>query len=96
MIQRAQRIQDVLQRVIGQLGLARRLHETDAVAKFAEIVGESLADKAEAVSIENGRLVVRVPSPTWRQELSYRREEIAKALNETLGEEVVREVFFVS
>lgn len=96
MLQRAQAIEDVLRRVIGQLGISRRLRETDAVRCFADVVGEQISQRAEAVRIENGKLYIKVNSPTWRQELSYRKAEIARSLNEALGEQVVEDLFFIS
>jgi predicted nucleic acid-binding Zn ribbon protein len=96
MLRRAEDINGVLQRVLGRLGITRRLRETDAVRRFAEVVGEQISQHAEAVSIDGGKLYVKVSSPTWRQELSYRKAEIAKMLNDALGENVVKDVFFVS
>ncbi len=96
MLRRAEEIDGVLRRVLGRLGLTRRLRETDAVRRFAEVVGEQISQHAEAVKIDHGKLYVRVSSPTWRQELSYRKAEIAKMLNDALGENVVKDVFFVS
>jgi predicted nucleic acid-binding Zn ribbon protein len=95
-MRKAEKIQTVLERVIGRLGIARRVRESDVVRRFADIVGDPIAQRAQAVGIENGRLLIRVESPTWRQELNYRKQEIAGILNEALGERVVRDVYFVS
>lgn len=95
MVRRAEKIQDILNRTLQQLGLAERLKEADAVRRFGEIVGGSIAAKAEAISIREGKLVVKVPSPVWRQELNYSKQEIIDALNKALGDAVVRDVHFV-
>ncbi|MCK4858131.1 MAG: DUF721 domain-containing protein [candidate division Zixibacteria bacterium] len=94
MRRKAEPIETVLSRTIERLRLSRRLREADAVRIFKEVVGAEIAQQAEAVKIVNGKLYVRVESPTWRQELDYRKVEIAALLNQALGETVVSEVFF--
>ena len=94
MVRRAEKIQGILDRTLRQLGLAERMKEADVVKRFAEIVGENLAAHAEAVSIRQGRLVIRVASPVWRQELGYSKQEIIDALNKALGDKIVTDIHF--
>jgi predicted nucleic acid-binding Zn ribbon protein len=96
MIRRSERIREVLDRELRRLGIWQRLRETDAVAVFAEAVGDEIAKQARAVSIADGRLVIKVPSPVWRQELTFRRRELAEAVNRALGAKVVREIFLTA
>lgn len=95
MVRRAEKIQDILDRTLQQLGLAERMKEADVVRRFGEIVGDNIAARAEAVSIRDGKLVVKVSSPVWRQELNYSKQEIIDALNRALGDAIVRDVHFV-
>lgn len=94
-MRRAEKIQDILDRTLRQLGLAERMKEADAVRRFSEIVGGDIAARAEAVSIRNGKLVVRVASPVWRQELNYSKQEIIEALNRALSDNIVTDIHFV-
>jgi len=93
-MERGEHIGPVIERTLKRLRLWQRLRETDAVQLFREAVGEEIARQAQAVGIDNGKLTVRVPSAVWRQELQFRQKEIAAALNEALGSNVVREIFF--
>jgi predicted nucleic acid-binding Zn ribbon protein len=95
MMRRAEKIQDILDRTLRQLGLAERMKEADAVLRFSEIVGGDIAARAEAVSIRDGKLVVRVASPVWRQELNYSKQEIIDALNRALSDNIVTDIHFV-
>jgi hypothetical protein len=95
MMRRAEKIQDILDRTLRQLGLAERMKEADAVLRFSEIVGGDIAARAEAISIRDGRLVVRVASPVWRQELNYSKQEIIDALNQALSDKIVTDIHFV-
>jgi predicted nucleic acid-binding Zn ribbon protein len=95
MVRRAEKIQDILDRTLHQLGLAERMKEADVVRRFGEIVGGDIAARAEAVSIREGKLVVKVASPVWRQELNYSKQEIIDALNRALSDNIVTDIHFV-
>ena len=95
MVRRAEKIQDILDRTLQQLGLAERMKEADVVRRFSEIVGDNIAVRAEAVSIRDGKLVVKVASPVWRQELNYSKQEIIDALNRALSDDIVTDIHFV-
>jgi len=95
MVRRAEKIQDILDRTLQQLGLAERMKEADVVRRFGEIVGGDIAARAEAVSIREGKLVVKVASPVWRQELNYSKQEIIDALNRALSDNIVTDIHFV-
>jgi predicted nucleic acid-binding Zn ribbon protein len=95
MVRRAEKIQGILDRTLQQLGLAERMKEADVVRRFGEIVGGDIAARAEAVSIRDGKLVVKVASPVWRQELNYSKQEIIDALNRALNDNIVTDIHFV-
>ena len=95
MVRRAEKIQDILERTLQQLGLAERMKEADVVRRFSEVVGGDIATRAEAVSIRDGKLVVKVASPVWRQELNYSKQEIIDALNRALSDNIVTDIHFV-
>ena len=91
----AEKIQDILDRTLQQLGLAERMKEADVVRRVSEVVGGDIATRAEAVSIREGKLVVKVASPVWRQELNYSKQEIIDALNRALSDDIVTDIHFV-
>lgn len=94
-MRRADKIQDILDRTLQRLGHAERMKGADVVRRFSEIVGGNIAARAEAVSIRDGKLVVKVASPVWRQELNYSKQEIIDALNRALSDNVVTDIHFV-
>ena len=94
MLRRAESIGKVLKRTFTNLGLDRRIREFEAVHVFAEVVGEKIAAKAQAIQIEHGVLTVRVASSAWRQELNYTKAEIIDKLNAALGDNIVTDIYF--
>ncbi len=94
MLRRAESIGKVLKRTFTNLGLDRRIREFEAVHVFAEVVGEKIAAKAQAIQIERGVLTVRVASSAWRQELNYTKAEMIDKLNTRLGDTIVTDIYF--
>jgi predicted nucleic acid-binding Zn ribbon protein len=61
---------------------------------WQEIVGEEEARKLHLVGFRKGVLFVGVPSPSWAQEFSYKKREIIRKINISLGKEVVKKIVF--
>lgn len=57
-------------------------------------MGERLAKIMEISGMRRGKLVLRVPSPSWKMELHFRKNELIKNLNLHLNENLVQEIDF--
>ena len=86
------RLKDLLGTVGGRLGLEDTRATGLLWSRWAEVVGEAVADRAEPTSLKKGVLRIRATSPVWAQELTYLATEIRIRANELVGSEVVREV----
>ncbi|MFQ5682443.1 MAG: DciA family protein [Candidatus Binatia bacterium] len=78
----------------------KRLDQSDQVVEYGvwpiwdEMVGSTIARNAQPEKIRHGTLFVKVSSPTWMQQLQYMKEMISEKLNQSLGREVVKNIFF--
>lgn len=88
------RINGPVKSLLNSLGIRERVKEAGAVEAWSEAVGKEIAEKSEAISCVEGRLTVRVSDSTWSQELHFMRQELIDAVNESLGEKIVREIVF--
>lgn len=77
-----------------RLELSTKLKEYGIWPIWNEIVGVTIARNAQPEKIRNGTLFVKVSSSTWMQELQYMKEMISEKLNQNLGREVVKNIFF--
>ncbi|TAK02855.1 DUF721 domain-containing protein, partial [bacterium] len=77
-----------------RLELSAKLKEYGVWPIWNEIVGVTIARNAQPEKIRNGTLFVKVSSSTWMQELQYMKEMISEKLNQNLGREVVKNIFF--
>jgi predicted nucleic acid-binding Zn ribbon protein len=94
-IPEAERIGAILDHSLKRLDLSGRLTEHGVWPIWNEIVGPTIARNAQPEKIRNGTLFVKVTSPVWMQQLQYMKEMIAEKLNQTLGGDVVKNVFFL-
>jgi len=74
------------------LGLAERLREAEIWLVWPDVVGATVAARAQPLRIINGTLTVAVSSAPWIQELRFMTGMMKEKLNSRLGGEVVREI----
>ncbi len=70
---------------------------TDEVRLFTfwkDAVGVEIAKRASPTAFKNGVLFVETQNSAWITELNARRHHIQRKLNELMGRESVREIFF--
>lgn len=72
--------------------LDRKLDETRVVNAWEKVVGELISKYTAEVRVRDGILYVTLHSAALKQELMYRRSEIAALLNAECGAEIIREV----
>ena len=84
-----------LRELAGELGIDGKLKQYEAVTRWAEIVGQRIAQEAEPQKIEKGVLLVRVRTGVWRNELTMRKSEILAKLNQAIGEAVIKDIKFL-
>lgn len=92
----APRIADLLQRFLRESPLSEGLERQRALEIWPEVVGSTIADHSEAISLERGVLHVRVDGSVWAQELTMLQEQIKAGFARRLGPGAVREIRFTS
>jgi hypothetical protein len=90
-----ERLGAVLEKSLKRLDLAGRLDEYGVWPVWNDTVGTTIARNAQPEKIRNGTLFVKVSSPVWMQQLQYMKELIAEKLNQRLGSELIKNIFFV-
>jgi hypothetical protein len=90
----AEKLGSILEKSLKRLDLSGRLVEYGIWPIWNETVGPTIARNAQPEKIRRGTLSVRVASPIWMQQLQYMKEMISEKLNQRLGTEVVKNIFF--
>ncbi len=86
---------ELLPKLMEQLGLGERLREGEVMAAWKQIVGDFIAAHSAPVSLREGVLYVRVLQPA----LHYQFEQISKAsilrrLKQRFGSRTIRDLRF--
>lgn len=91
---RPQRLGDVLDGVIDEMGLRKKLDEARVVEAWEATAGPQVRDVTERAWVKSGRLYVKIQSAAWRQELQMQRGRWKERLNNELGRALVDEIVF--
>ncbi|MGE3260995.1 MAG: DUF721 domain-containing protein [Bacteriovoracia bacterium] len=68
--------------------------EVRVFGAWPKAVGQDISKQAKPVGFRNGILFVETQHPIWTTELTAKRHQIQKKLNEALGQEMVRDIHF--
>jgi len=84
----------LLKQLFQQKGLAGKLHAYEALLVWDEVVGPQIRTHARPSRIRDGILEVRVEQAVWMQQLQLMKPKILSRLNERLGAEVIKDIFW--
>jgi predicted nucleic acid-binding Zn ribbon protein len=91
---RTKSVGDAIEELVVQLGIKKKLHEQETFIVWDQAVGERIAKVATPTRMLRGTLIVSVKSAAWRNELSMRKQEIIRRINELVGDEVLKDIKF--
>jgi predicted nucleic acid-binding Zn ribbon protein len=80
--------------LVASLGIDGTLRRYAVLAGWANVVGEQIARVTEPQRIDHGVLFVSVKTAPWRAELTLKRLDIIRKLNDAAGAEVVHDIRF--
>jgi predicted nucleic acid-binding Zn ribbon protein len=81
--------------MLRKFGIENAIAQNNALNIWSEIVGEKVAKHTEPDRVEHGIMIIKVSSPTWRQELYFQKTEIIKKINNKIGRNVIRDIRFI-
>lgn len=81
--------------MLKKFGIDNAVSQNKALNIWDDIVGKTVAKNTEPDRIEHGVIIVKVSSPTWRQELYFQKKEIIKKLNNSIGKKAIKDIRFI-
>jgi predicted nucleic acid-binding Zn ribbon protein len=85
----------LLPKLMARLGLKERLHETEVIDAWKNIVGDFIAAHSMPVALREGILYVRVLQPALHYELEQvSRFNILRKLKQRFGAKIIRDLRF--
>lgn len=90
--QEPSRLGNLIEQVIGSLGLSDKFHGWRIVSRWPDIVGPEIARHSRAVRFADGILTVVVEKDVWRQELEMQLERILEKVRASAGGRAVEKI----
>lgn len=87
-----QDIRSVLNAFLRQKGLETPLLQKRLIDSWGDVAGRSVARYTSEIFIKNQTLFVKISSPALRSDLSMRRTELVKRLNDAVGTMIIAEI----
>lgn len=81
-----------MQRFVKTAGAGADITKATLFARWAELVGPTLADHCEPTTLTDGELLLRCESTAWASQLRLMAPQLVKKLNEALGHGTVRRI----
>ena len=87
---------ELLNKFLRQEGLEAPLQQKRLIDDWEAVAGETVARYTSGKFIKNQTLFVRIDHPALRADLSMRRGELVRRLNESVGTFIISEIRFIS
>jgi SOS-response transcriptional repressor LexA len=87
-----QSLGDVIREAFKDSGIDQKLQETRILENLNKILGSHISHHIQSKRISKSILYIRLDSAALRHELGYRRDELKKALNDSVGQDLLKEI----
>lgn len=87
-----QSIGEILRQYLKVTQLDNMVFEEKIARLWQETLGDAVTRETDRIFLQDGYLFVNLKSPSLKTELMMRRTAIARALNEKLGQEIIKTV----
>lgn len=88
----AESVGDILRQYLKITQIENHTYEVEIAKVWQETLGEVITRETDRIHLWSGSLFVDLKSPALKNEILMRRTAIARALNEKLGSDVIKQV----
>jgi len=85
---------EVLGEFFRRTGINRKIQEQKILNSWEEAVGEGVAERTQAIRVQNRVLQVKVANSVWMQELQFMKELIMQKLHQQAGKNILQDLRF--
>ncbi len=85
-------IKQAIDETLNTFNLKSKVAETRIISSWEKIVGKMIANHTRKIFISKGALFIYLDNPALKNELKYSRDKIIELLNESAGEDLIKDV----
>ena len=89
---KTQKIDELVEAVLKQMGLYQKFKEREVCNVWPEVVGQMIASRTKSLRISEGKVFVSFTSSVVKNEILMVKEGLIKALNDRVGDNVVKDI----
>lgn len=90
-----QRLKEAIEELLATYKLQDGMYETKLINSWENVAGELISKHTENLFIKKDTLYVKLDSPALKNELSFARTQLIKALNKAVNREVIQNIKFI-
>lgn len=88
-------LKECIDELLDSYKIKRKLNETQVIASWEKIMGNTIAKRTVTVYIREKSIFVKLSSAPLKHELSMSKDKIIKLLNDDLGENFLEAIVFI-
>ena len=85
---------DVINKLLKAYDLEDKMKELDLLQAWPDLMGKAVAHRTKSIEVKNQKLILKIDSSVMREELHIGKQVIIHRVNEFMGKEVIRDVWF--
>ena len=85
---------DVIDKLLKAYDLEDKMKELDLMEAWPDLMGKAVAHRTKSIEIKNQKLLLKIDSSVMREQLHIGKQVIILRVNEFMGKEVIRDVWF--
>jgi len=85
-------IGQVIKKLMGNNKLSKRLDDLNVLDVWNNIIGKDLEKYIKSTKLVDDKLHVKLRSSIVRNEISYKKTELIKRINEKLSKDVIKDI----
>jgi predicted nucleic acid-binding Zn ribbon protein len=88
-------LKEAIEEFLKTFKLEKKIKEQQIINSWENVVGKGISRYTEQIKIKDGVLLVKLRSSVVRDELSYSKEKLLKALNSISGQPILKDIVFM-
>ncbi|MBI5197807.1 MAG: DUF721 domain-containing protein [Nitrospirae bacterium] len=85
-------VSGLLRNILRQYGLEGKLREYQLAQRWEEIVGQTIAGHTYPEAIRFKKLILRVDSSVWMQQLSFFKKDLVEKVNNAFESPLIQDI----
>ncbi len=90
-----QSIKEAIDLLLRSYRLSDKMTELDAIKSWEQMMGKAIAKRTQEIYIKEKKLFLKITSAPLKEELRMEKTSIVKRINESVGKELIEDVFFL-